>query len=67
MWKRLYVSKYSNIDEVVSKTVKVAVVGDDKPVPEGVYTVNEMPYVDVINLIDCSSGVEWFVFEGGEI
>lgn len=64
MWKRLYVSPYSNIDEVKTKDVKVAVIGDDKPVPEGVYKVNEMPYVDVVALTECGEGVVWFMSEG---
>lgn len=67
MWKRVYVSPFSNIEEVKTKDVKVAVIGDDKPVPEGVFQVNEMPYMDVINLIACTEGVVWFVHEGEEI
>lgn len=66
MYKKLYVSNAYNINEVKNGIVKVAVVGDDKPVPEGVYNVATLPYIEVLELQECENGVEWFIWEGDE-
>lgn len=67
MYKKLYVSGTYSIDEVKNQTVKVAVIGDDKPIPEGVYNVANLPYIEVLELQEFDNGVEWFIWEGEEI
>lgn len=67
MYKRFYTSNTYNINEVKSGVVKVAVIGDDKPVPEGIYNVATLPYIEVIELQECENGVEWFIWEGDEL
>lgn len=66
MYKRIYVSSAYNIAEVKNMTVKVAVIGDDKPIPEGIYNVATLPYLEVLELQECENGVEWFTYEGEE-
>lgn len=66
MYKKLYVNKTYSIDEVKNGVVKVAVIGDDKPIPEGIYNVATLPYIEVIELLEFDNGVEWFIWEGEE-
>lgn len=66
MYKRIYVSSAYNIAEVKNMTVKVAVIGDDKPIPEGIYNVATLPYLEVLELQEFEDGVEWFTYEGEE-
>lgn len=67
MYKRLYVSDAYNISQVKDHTIKVAVIGDDKPVPEGIYNVATLPYIEVLELQEFENGVEWFIWEGDEL
>lgn len=67
MYKKLYISNAYNINEVKNSVVKVAVIGDDKPVPEGIYNVATLPYIEVLELQECEDGVEWFIWEGDEL
>lgn len=67
MYKKIYVSSAYHIDQVKTMTVKVAVIGNDKPIPEGIYIVAELPYIDVLHLAEIEDGVVWFADEGEAI